>query len=559
LERNKVKAVQFVLPDDTLWYKDAIFYELHVRAFADGNGDGIGDFRGATAKLDYLRQLGITCIWLLPFYQSPLKDDGYDIADYYRVHPAYGTLQDFCDFVLAARRRGIRVIADLVLNHTSDQHPWFLEARSSPLSPKRDYYVWSDSDQKYRDARVIFHTAERSNWTYDPVAGAFYWHRFFHHQPDLNYENPEVRREMLEVMRFWLDLGLDGFRCDAVPHLFEREGTSCENLPETHAYVRELRRELGRAYPGRILLCEANQSVADLRAYFGNDDEFHLAFLFPLVPHLFLSLCREEGGPLADALAQLPPIPPACQWAPFLRNHDELTLSRITEEERADLFLTYAPAPSMRLNSGIRRRLAPMLNNDRRKLALAHSILLSLPGSPVLYYGDEIGMGDNVALPDRYGLRTPMQWGGDRNAGFSRATAERLYLPVIDDSVYGYTTVNVEAQLREESSPLRTVRALIAVRKSHPVFARGSVAVLPLPNPRILAYLREDAAGEVLVLHNLAGSAQPVELDLARFRGATPEEMVGDSTFPVIGESPYFLSMGAYDSYWLRLVPGGDV
>lgn len=514
-----------------MWYKDAIFYELHVRTFADGNGDGIGDFRGAAAKLDYLQHLGVTCLWLLPFYASPLKDDGYDIANYYLVHPAYGTLQDFCGFLAAAHARGIRVIADLVLNHTSDQHPWFLEARLSPLSPKRNYYVWSDTDQKYREARVIFHSVEQSNWTYDPVAGAFYWHRFFHHQPDLNYDNLHVQEEMRRVMRFWLDLGLDGFRCDAVPHLFEREGTLCENLPETHAYIRDLRREIERAYPGRILLCEANQAVTDLRSYFGNDDEFHLAFLFPLVPRLFLSLCREDCGPIVDAFMQLPPIPQACQWVPFLRNHDELTLSRMTEEEQAELFHAYAPVPSLRLNSGIRRRLAPMLDNNLWRLELVHSILLTLPGSPVLYYGDEIGMGDNVALPDRYGLRTPMQWNGDRNGDFSSVEAEHLSTSLLD-----------------------TVQRLIRVRKSHPVFGRGSLAILPAANRHILAYLREYEDETVLVLHNLSGSAQSIELDLARFQGTRPVDMVSETGLLVIGSSPYLLNLGPYGFSWLQLV-----
>lgn len=537
----------------SLWYKDAIFYELHIRVFADGNGDGIGDFRGATAKLDYLQQLGVTCLWLLPFYASPLRDDGYDIADYYQVHPAYGSLQDFCDFLAAAHARGMRVIADLVLNHTSDQHSWFQEARSSPLSPKRAYYVWSDTDEKYREARIIFHSVEQSNWTYDPVAGAFYWHRFFHHQPDLNYDNPQVQEEMRQIIRYWLDLGLDGFRCDAVPHLFEREGTSCENLPETHAYIRDLRREIEQAYPGRIVLCEANQAVADLRAYFGDDDEFHLAFLFPFVPRLFLALCREDAGPIVDALTQLPPIPPACQWAPFLRNHDELTLSRITAEERADLIHAYASLPALRLNSGIRRRLAPMLDNDLRRLKLVHSMLLTAPGSPVLYYGDEIGMGDNVALPDRYGLRTPMQWNDDRNGGFSSVAVEHLSTPVIDDLVYGYAAVNVEAQLQDESSLLSTVQRLLSVRKSHLVFGWGSLTILPATNRHVCASLREYESETVLVVHNLSSAEQSVALDLARFREVRPVDLVSETALPMITYFPYVLQLQPYGFFWLRL------
>ncbi len=409
---------------DSLWYKDAIFYELHVRTFSDSNADGTGDFAGARQKLDYLQDLGITCIWLLPFYQSPLRDDGYDVSDYYQVHPAYGTLADCHDFIAAAHEHGIRVIADLVANHTSDQHPWFLEARSSPRSPKRNYYIWSDSDQQYKEARIIFRDSEPSNWTYDPVAKAYYWHRFFHHQPDLNYDNPQVQREVLNVMRFWLDLGLDGFRCDAAPNLFEREGTTSENLPETHAYFKELRRELDRAYPGCILLAEANQGPADLCTYFGDGDEFHLAFHFPLMPRLFLALRREERRSIVDIINQTLPTPHTCQWLTFLRNHDEMALARVTNEEREYLFREYAREPRMRLNNGIRRRLAPLLENDRRQLELLYSLVLTLPGSPVFYYGDEIGMGDNIWLDDRNGLRTPMQWSADRNAGFSRANPE---------------------------------------------------------------------------------------------------------------------------------------
>ncbi len=547
------------MSSDLLWYKDAVFYELHIRAFCDGNGDGVGDFHGATRKLDYLRNLGVTCLWLLPFYASPLKDDGYDIADYYQVHPAYGSLLDVRNFLRAAHECGIRVIADLVLNHTSDQHPWFLEARSSPSSAKRDYYVWSDTPDRYADARVIFKDFEQSNWTWDPVARAYYWHRFFHHQPDLNYENPQVQREILNVMRFWLDLGLDGFRCDAVPHLFEREGTTCENLPETHTYGKALRRIIETSYPDRILLAEANQSPADTCAYFGDGDEFHLAFYFPLVPRLFLALAREDRQPITEILAQTPALPPRCQWGIFLRNHDEITLSRLTADERTELLRVYAPLPGMRLNTGIRRRLTPLLANDQRQMELAHSILLTLPGSPVLYYGDEIGMGEDLSLADRNGLRTPMQWNAELNAGFSRADPAQLYLPVIDDPVYGYTTVNVETQSQQTSSLLRTVQHLIKRRKFHSVFGRGALVVLSSTNQHILAYLREDETETVLVIQNLSHSAQFVELDLARFRGTTPADLLHTTRLPRIGSSLYRYDLQPYGFFWLRLRSAGDV
>lgn len=538
---------------DLLWYKDAIFYELHVRAFYDSKADGIGDFAGARQKLDYLQDLGVTCIWLLPFYQSPLRDDGYDISDYYQVHPDYGTMQDFRDFVDAAHERKIRVIADLVVNHTSDQHPWFLEARTSPASAKRDYYVWSETDQKYQGANIIFSDTERSNWTYDPIAQAYYWHRFFRHQPDLNYDNPEVQQEMFKIMRFWLEMGLDGFRCDAVPYLFEREGTNCENLPETHTYFRELRREIDRAYSGCILLAEANQWPEDVCAYFGAGDEFHLAFHFPLMPRMFMALRREERRPLVDILSQTPPIAETCQWATFLRNHDEMTLAMVTDEERDYLFHEYARDPRMRLNAGIRRRLAPLMENKRRQIELLYSLLFTLPGSPVIYYGDEIGMGDNIHLGDRNGVRTPMQWSADRNGGFSRAEAERLYFPAIRDAVYGYETVNVEAQLRTEDSLLRWIRQLIAVRKQHRAFGRGSLEMLHPENPHILAYLRQYEGETLLLVHNLSRCAQPVELLLSRWREATPIEILGDIAFPTIGEAPYFLSLAPHGFYWFRL------
>jgi maltose alpha-D-glucosyltransferase/alpha-amylase len=546
------------MPTDTdhLWYKDAIFYELHVRAFYDSNADGVGDFPGATYKLDYLKDLGITCIWLLPFYQSPLKDDGYDISDYYRVLPEYGTLQDFQRFIDAAHQRGIRVIADLVVNHTSDQHPWFLEARSSPTSSRREYYVWSDTDQKYQEARIIFRDSEKSNWTYDPVARAYYWHRFFHHQPDLNYDNPDVQRTMFDVVRFWLEMGLDGFRCDAAPHLFEREGTSCEGMPETHAYFRALRREIDRSFPDRILLAEANQWPADVRAYFGAGDEFHMAFHFPLMPRLFMALRREERQPIVDILEQTPALPDTCQWGAFLRNHDEMTLEMCTDEERDYMYHEYARDPRMRLNAGIRRRLAPLMDNGRRQIELMYSLLFTLPGSPVIYYGDEIGMGDNIYLGDRNGVRTPMQWSGDRNAGFSQADPERLYFPVILNPVYHYQAVNVEAQLRTDTSLLRWLQRLIAIRKRYPVFSRGSLIMLHPANKTVFAFLRQYHDDTVLLVHNLSRFAQPVELDLQVFQGATPIEMIGNTPFPPIREQRYCLSLGPHDCYWFRLDPG---
>lgn len=541
---------------DESWYKDAIFYQLHIRAFADGNGDGIGDFLGATQKLDYLQELGISGIWLLPFYASPLKDDGYDVADYHRVHPDYGTLQEFQDFIDAAHARNIRVIADLVLNHTSDQHPWFRESRSSPASLKRDYYVWSATPDRYQQARVIFKDFETSNWTWDATAQAYYWHRFFSHQPDLNYENPRVQQEMLDVMRFWLDHGLDGFRCDAAPHLFEREGTRCENLPETHAYCKALRRTIDGLYPGRILLAEANQSPAETRAYFGDGDEFHLAFYFPLVPRLLLALAREARQPIVDLLAQTPSIPELCQWATFLRNHDEITLSRLTVDEREELLQMYAPDPRTRLNTGIRRRLAPLLRNDPRRLELVHSILLTLLGSPVLYYGDEIGMGDDVSLADRQGLRTPMQWSRDRNAGFSEADPERLYAPVITDPVYGYRTVNVAAQRHVNGSLLRRLQRLIAVRKEHPVFGRGSLDILSLANSHILSYLRRDGDETVVIVQNLSQQMQSVALDLRRFAGQAPIDLLRSTRRSPVDEQPYLLDIGPYGFSWLQFVTG---
>jgi maltose alpha-D-glucosyltransferase/alpha-amylase len=540
---------------DPLWYKDAIFYELHVRAFRDGNGDGIGDFTGLTEKLEYLKDLGVDCLWLLPFYPSPLKDDGYDVADYRAIHPAYGTMADFERFLGTAHDHGMRVISDLVVNHTSDQHAWFQAARRDPASPFRDYYVWSDTDQRYRDARIIFVDSEPSNWSWDPVAKAYYWHRFFHHQPDLNFDNPAVRREMMDTLHYWLDKGLDGFRCDAVPYLFEREGTTGENLPETHAYLRALRAEVDARYPDRILLAEANQWPADVRAYFGEGDEFHMAFHFPLMPRIFLAVRHGDRRPITDIFLHTPSVPANCQWCLFLRNHDELTLEMVTQEERRHLYYAYGHDPRMRLNVGIRRRLGPLLDNDRRKVELLVSLLFTLPGSPILYYGDEIGMGDNIYLGDRNGVRTPMQWTGDRNAGFSQADTARLYLPLIVDPVYGYQAINVEAQLRTPASLLHWMKRIIAVRKKTRVFGRGSLTFLRPVNDSVLAHVRAWEDETVLLVHNLSGAAQPVELDLRRYARHVPVEMLGETRFPAIGERPYFLALAPYGYYWFRLEP----
>ena len=536
-----------------LWYKDAIFYELHVKAFQDGNDDGVGDFRGLLDRLDYIQDLGVDCLWLLPFYPSPLRDDGYDIADFHDIHKHYGTMAEFQAFLDAAHRRGLRVIADLVVNHTSDQHPWFQEARRDPASPKRDYYVWSDTDRHYAGARIIFVDTEKSNWTWDPEAKAYFWHRFFSHQPDLNYDNPRVQQAILDAMRFWLDRGLDGFRCDAVPYLFEREGTNCENLSETHDFLKRLRATLDAEYRGRILLAEANQWPRDVRPYFGDGDEFHMAFHFPLMPRIFMAVRSADRRPITDMFLHTPAIPDSCQWCVFLRNHDELTLEMCTDPERDYMYYAYAQDPVMKLNIGIRRRLAPLLENDRRKIELLNSLLFTLPGTPIVYYGDEIGMGDNIHLKDRNGVRTPMQWSADRNAGFSRADPGQLYSPVIADPVYGYQAVNVEAQLRTPSSPLHWMRRLIAARKSSRVFGRGTLKFLAPSNTRVLAHVREYQGETILALHNLAGSSEPVELDLRDFRGATPVEMLGEARFPPVADRPYFLSLGPYGYYWFRL------
>jgi maltose alpha-D-glucosyltransferase / alpha-amylase len=535
------------------WYKDAIFYEVPVRSFFDSNADGIGDFPGLTEKLDYIQQLGADCIWLLPMYPSPLKDDGYDIADFYDIKSEYGTLEDFRRFLDAAHARGIRVIADLVLNHTSDQHPWFQEARRSPTSAKRDYYVWSDDPERYAGTRIIFTDTETSNWSWDPVAGTHYWHRFFSHQPDLNYDSPQVRDAMLDVVSFWLGMGLDGLRCDAVPYLFERDGSNGENLPETHEYLKELRAFVDRNFPGSVLLAEANQWPTDVRAYFGEGDEFNMAFHFPLMPRLFMALRREDRTPIIEILDQTPAIPASCQWGLFLRNHDELTLEMVTDADRDYMYLEYARDPVMRLNLGIRRRLAPLMENGRRQIELLNSLLLSMPGSPILYYGDELGMGDNVYLGDRGGVRTPMQWSGDKNAGFSRADPARLFSPVILDPVYHYEALNVESQTRVPTSLLNWMRRLIAVRKRYPVFGRGSIEFLLPANNKVLAYIRKDDSQTVLCVVNLSRFVQPMELDLSRYKGGTPVELIGETRFPAIGDLPYFLTLGPHGFYWFRL------
>ncbi len=540
--------------DDALWYKDAVFYELHVKAFQDGRGDGIGDFRGLTTRLDYLEDLGIDCIWLLPFYPSPLRDDGYDIADPYGVHPSYGTVEDFQNFLDAAHARGIRVIADLVLNHTSDQSAWFQRARRAPRgSPERDWYVWSDTDEAYPDARIIFTDTEASNWTWDPVAQQYYWHRFFSHQPDLNWDNPEVKETMFQVMEYWLDRGLDGFRADAVPYLIEREGTNCENLPETHEILREFRARLDSRYTDRILLAEANQWPDDVRPYFGDGDEFHMAFHFPLMPRIFMAVRQGLRTPIVEIIERTPEIPPDCQWCMFLRNHDELTLEMVTDEERDYMYREYAADPRMRLNLGIRRRLAPLMDNDRRKIELLNSILFTMPGTPIIYYGDEIGMGDNIYLGDRDGVRTPMHWSPDRNAGFSRAEPYRLYLPVLNDSIYGYQSVNVEAQQRSPYSLLNSMKRLVQVRKAHRAFGRGTIEFLHPENQHVLAYLREYDGDIILVVNNLSGSAQPVQLDLQRFAGCVPVELIGHTEFLPIEPTPYTLTLAPYGFYWFAI------
>ncbi|MFL6352614.1 MAG: maltose alpha-D-glucosyltransferase [Bryobacteraceae bacterium] len=542
------------LEDDPLWYKDAIIYEVHVRAFSDKNADGMGDFRGLADKLDYLEDLGVTTIWLLPFCPSPWKDDGYDISDFRNVHPAYGTLRDFQNFLREAHRRGLRVITELVINHTSDQHDWFQRSRKAePGSRWRDFYVWSDTPEKYAGTRIIFKDFEPSNWSWDPVAKAYYWHRFYSHQPDLNFDNPLVRRAVMRTLEFWAEMGVDGFRLDAIPYLYEREGTNCENLPETHAFLKELRQHLDQTYPNRMLLAEANMWPEDAVAYFGNGDECHVSFHFPLMPRLFMALRLEDRLPIVEILRRTPPIPETCQWAMFLRNHDELTLEMVTDEERDYMYRVYASDQRARINLGIRRRLAPLLGNDRPRIEVMNALLFSLPGTPVIYYGDEIGMGDNVYLGDRNGVRTPMQWSPDRNAGFSSANPQKLYLPVNIDPAYHYESVNVEAQQDNPHSLLSWMKRLIALRKQYKAFGRGTLEFLQPSNQRVAVFLRRYQQETILVIANLSRFAQPVELDLHKYRGYTPVEMFGRTDFPTIGESYYPLTLGPNSFYWFSL------
>ncbi len=541
------------LNDDPLWFKDALIYEIHVRAFSDSNGDGIGDLVGLIGKLDYICNLGVTAIWLLPFYPSPLRDGGYDIADYTGIHPSYGTRRDFALLLAEAHKRGLRVITELVLNHTSNEHPWFQRARRAPPgSPEREVYVWSDTPAPYEDARIIFTDFETSNWAWDPVAKAYFWHRFYSHQPDLNFRNPAVKKAMLEVVDFWLDMGVDGLRLDAVPYLYEREGTSCENLPETHAFLKELRAHIDGKYKNRMLLAEANQWPADAAAYFGDGDECQMNFHFPLMPRMFISIELEDSFPIVNTLENTPPVPETCQWATFLRNHDELTLEMVTDEDREMMYRAYASEHSARVNLGIRRRLAPLLK-VRRKIELMNALLLSLPGTPVLYYGDEIGMGDNIYLGDRDGVRTPMQWSADRNAGFSKANPQKLYLPIIIDPEYHYEAINVEAQQANPSSLLWWMKRILAKRKEYKLFGRGTLTFLHPENARVLAFVRELEGKAMLVVANLSRFAQCVHLDLWRFEGIAPTEVFGRTRFPVIGRTPYFLSLGPHGFFWLDL------
>ncbi len=546
-----------MLSNDPLWFKSAIFYEVVIRGFYDSTNDGTGDIRGLSERLVYLEWLGVDCVWLLPFFSSPLRDGGYDISDYMTVLPEYGSVDDVAALLEQAHNRGMRVIADMVMNHTSDQHPWFAESRR-PGSDKRDWYVWSDTDQPYTDARIIFTDTEISNWTHDPEAGAYYWHRFFSHQPDLNYDNPEVAEAMLDIVRFWLGMGLDGLRLDAVPYLFEREGTDCENLPETHEYLKRIRKVVDDEFENKLLLAEANQWPADVVDYFGDGDECQMAFHFPVMPRMFMGLRREEAKPITEIMTNTPAIPENCQWGIFLRNHDELTLEMVTDDERDYMYKEYARDPRMKMNVGIRRRLAPLLDNDRRSIELFHALLFSLPGSPIMYYGDEIGMGDNIYLGDRDGVRTPMQWSIDRNAGFSRADFAQLYAPPIMDPVYGFSSVNVEAQQRHPHSLLHWVRNIINVRKQHPVFGSGSFAALDTSNSKVLAFLRGDRR-PILVVANLAATAQPVELDLQRYAGHSPVELLGGTPFPPVGDWPYLLTLGPHGFYWFELAdPSGE-
>jgi len=550
-------------PDAATWYQDAVIYEVHVRAFADSDGDGIGDFKGLLGKLDYLQELGVTALWLLPFYPSPLKDDGYDISDYRRIHENYGTLRDFRAFLRGAHDRGIRVITELVLAHTSDEHPWFKRARMAPPgSVHRDFYTWSETPDRYKDARIIFQDFETSNWAFDSVAKSYYWHRFYSHQPALNYDSPHVRQAMFDVVDYWLDMGVDGLRLDAVPYLFSRDGTTCENLPETHAFLKELRSHVDAKYDDRMLLAEANQWPEDAVAYLGDGDECHMAFHFPVMPRIFMAARQEDRFPIVDILTETPPIPSNCQWGMFLRNHDELTLEMVTDEERDYMYRVYAEDPQARINVGIRRRLAPLLGNDRRLIEMMNGLLFSLPGAPVVYYGDEIGMGDNIYLGDRNGVRTPMQWDGDRNAGFSDANPQRLYLPVVIDPEYHAQAVNVANQDENPSSLLWWMRRLIALRNRFHAFSRGSLDVLLPENRKVLAFLRVFEDERILVVVNLSRFTQAVELDLSAYRGMTPVELFGSTQFPEIGDLPYFVTLGGHGFYWFSLEdnsePGGD-
>jgi maltose alpha-D-glucosyltransferase / alpha-amylase len=537
------------------WFQRAVFYEVLVRGFFDSNNDGTGDIRGITERLDHIQWLGADCLWLLPFYQSPLRDGGYDISDFFAILPEYGDLADVVQLIEECHKRDLRVIADLVMNHTSDQHAWFEESRQDRTNPKADWYVWSDEDTRYPDARIIFVDTERSNWSWDPVREQFYWHRFFSHQPDLNYDNPEVQQAMLDVVRFWLDLGLDGFRLDAVPYLYERDGTNGENLPETHEFLKRLRKEVESTHPGTVMLAEANQWPADVVDYYGDGDECHMCFHFPLMPRMFMAVRREQRYPITEILAQTPEIPGGCQWGIFLRNHDELTLEMVTDDERDYMYNEYAKDPRMKRNIGIGRRLAPLVDNNRSVAELLHALLFSLPGSPVLYYGDEIGMGDNIYLGDRDGVRTPMQWTPDRNAGFSKADFAQLYLPPLMDPVYGYQAVNVEAMQRDAGSFLHWMQRVLQVRRQHgDVLGLGSLEILSAENPSVLAFLRQLGDRIMLCVNNLSRFAQPVELQLARLSGKMPVELFGRVPFPPIGELPYFLTLGGHGFYWFELI-----
>ncbi|MBW7832388.1 MAG: maltose alpha-D-glucosyltransferase [Simplicispira suum] len=549
-----LETVEIDTSGDPTWYRDAVVYQLNVKAFSDSNSDGVGDFKGVTSKLDYVQDLGVNTIWLMPFYPSPLRDDGYDISEYEDVHPQYGTLADFREMLEEAHKRGLRVITELVINHTSDQHPWFQAARNAPPgSPERDFYVWSDTDQLYQGTRIIFTDTEKSNWTWDPVAKQYFWHRFFSHQPDLNFDNPQVLEAVYRTMRFWLDMGVDGFRLDAIPYLIERDGTSNENLPETHEVIKKIRAAIDAEYPGRLLLAEANMWPEDVREYFGDGDECHMAYHFPLMPRMYMAIAQEDRHPIVEIMQQTPEIPEGCQWAIFLRNHDELTLEMVTNRERDYMYNTYAADKQARINLGIRRRLAPLMDNDKDRIKLMNSMLLSMPGSPIIYYGDEIGMGDNVFVGDRNGVRTPMQWNSDRNAGFSRADPQRLYLQPIMDPMYGYESINVESQLRDKSSLLHWTRRMLAVRKTSRAFGRGQRVFLKPGNRKILAYISEYGDDTILSVFNLSRAAQPVELDLSAYVGRVPVEMLGRTAFPPIGDLPYLLTLPSYGFYWFNL------